>query len=80
MKFVLTVVILAVSVLVCLSAEDLEGIDFDILEGAREEEECEYKLCEALLNCEQRPGECYTMGGVCKCLKTIGEFPGWCVN
>uniref|UniRef100_A0A4Q8K8S3 U40-Sparatoxin-Hju1b_1 n=1 Tax=Heteropoda jugulans TaxID=1358901 RepID=A0A4Q8K8S3_9ARAC len=54
MKFVLTVVFMAVTVLVCLSAESPEGVALDISEGAREDD-CPYKLCEVLKNCEQLP-------------------------
>uniref|UniRef100_A0A4V2H9J3 U34-Sparatoxin-Hju1a_1 n=1 Tax=Heteropoda jugulans TaxID=1358901 RepID=A0A4V2H9J3_9ARAC len=77
MKFALTVVFMAVTALVVISAEAPEGGSLDFFSGARED--CAFQTCEVFLDCQERPGECYITGQICKCIKKPGESASWSI-
>uniref|UniRef100_A0A4Q8K7M1 U34-Sparatoxin-Hju1b_1 n=1 Tax=Heteropoda jugulans TaxID=1358901 RepID=A0A4Q8K7M1_9ARAC len=71
MKFILTVVFMAVTALVLVSAETPEGDALDILEGAREVCADAYKSCDTLKCCKGRPCKCNIIGQRCECKKHL---------
>uniref|UniRef100_A0A4Q8K6H1 U51-Sparatoxin-Hju1a_1 n=1 Tax=Heteropoda jugulans TaxID=1358901 RepID=A0A4Q8K6H1_9ARAC len=76
MKFVLTVIFMALTMLVLASSEAPEGAALDTLEGAREED-CAgaYKSCDKLKCCNDRACICKHPGHqLCKCRKSTGEI------
>nr|AHF45865.1 secretory peptide [Heteropoda venatoria] len=78
MTFILTVVVMAVSLFVLVSADLPEfGHDaLDMKEGAREVCAEVYKSCDTLKCCKGRPCRCNIIGQFCKCEKTFVDEKG----